>query len=95
MNKTNLRLSLLKNGFFPIPILDGTKRPALKDWNKIKNHPGEIEIRQWEMNYPNASGTGILCGEVVAIDIDVFDENLVKRIKSLIFKLIGKDALER
>jgi hypothetical protein len=95
MNKTNLRLSLLKNGFFPIPILDGTKRPALKDWNKIKNHPGEIEIRQWEMNYPNASGTGILCGEVVAIDIDVFDENLVKRIKSLISKLIGKDAPER
>jgi hypothetical protein len=95
MNKTYLRLSLLENGFHPIPILDGTKRPALRNWNNFKHHPSENEIRQWEMNYPNASGTGILCGEVVAIDIDVLDETLVTKIRNMIFNLIGEAAPER
>ena len=95
MNKTYLRLSLLENGFHPIPILDGTKRPALRNWNNFKHHPSENEIRQWETHYPNASGTGILCGEVVAIDIDVLDETLVTKIRNMIFNLIGEAAPER
>jgi len=95
MSNTVLRLSLLANGFHPIPILNGTKRPALKNWNKDEGYPTKEDILTWEAKYPTATGTGVLCGKVVAVDIDVLDPDLSTKIKNAIFDLMGTSAPER
>jgi len=95
MSKTALRLSLLANGFHPIPILNGAKRPALKNWNNDECYPTRDEILAWEEKYPKATGTGVLCGKVVAVDIDVLDQYLSTKIQKEIFDIVGTSAPER
>lgn len=76
------RLRLLAQGYLPIPVtspdlLDrqSGKKPVLSNWANITElRPEDIEI--WASRYPGAANTGVVCGRIVAVDIDVDDENL-------------------
>ena len=65
---------LIENGYNIIPVVQGTKRPALANWPKIKATPELIE--SWDAD----ASIGITTGEVVAIDIDCYDKHVTNAI---------------
>lgn len=75
---------LNENGYNIIPVVKGTKRPALSNWSKIKSTP-EL-IKSW----PADASIGITTGEVVAIDIDCYDKRVTNAIVKYCNKHIGK-----
>ncbi|UHS61035.1 bifunctional DNA primase/polymerase [Agrobacterium vaccinii] len=83
-----IRRKLIENGYVPIPV-DG-KRPKIKGWSNFKPKLEQIEGQARRFSdHPN---TGILCGEVVAIDIDVPDEEAAAHLVSLVLSLPGADS---
>lgn len=60
---------LFENGYRPVPIKRGDKAPVVMDWPHYKFEHGDAE------RFRN-SGTGILCGECVGLDIDIRDEQI-------------------
>lgn len=71
------------NGYLPVPIQPGEKRPAAKlmRWQHYRYKKAE---RRWP-----GCGVGILTGEVIAVDIDVRDPELARRLRDLAVKLLG------
>ncbi len=53
---------LFVNGFEPIPLPPGQKRPTLKGWPNIK-----LPTQPWPKNYE----IGLRTGKLTAIDIDI------------------------
>lgn len=60
--------TLLAKGYWPLPIRQGEKRPALQRWQKARATPGVFE------RFPR-HGVGVICGvgpvPIAGIDIDV------------------------
>ncbi|MBT3437382.1 MAG: AAA family ATPase [Oceanospirillaceae bacterium] len=75
---------LNENGYNIIPVVKGTKRPALANWSRIKSTQEFIE--SWS---PDAS-IGITTGDVVAIDIDCYDKHVTNAIVKYCDQHIGK-----
>ena len=95
---TARRKRLLENGYIPIPVTSpdpkderAGKRPVINDWANLKDLQIE-DIENWNSRYPRAKNTGVVCGHVVGVDIDIADAALVERIKAAAFKMLGKDA---
>ncbi|MGT2443074.1 bifunctional DNA primase/polymerase [Ensifer adhaerens] len=87
-----LRRGLLANGYVPVPV-DG-KRPKIKGWSSFRPKPEQIDgqIRR----YSDHNNTGILCGDVVAVDIDVPDICAAEHLRTMVLALPGADsALQR
>jgi len=76
--------TLIENGYNIIPVVQGTKRPALSNWSKIKSTPELIE--SWDAD----SSIGITTGEVVAIDVDIYDKDVTNAIVKYCDQHIGK-----
>jgi hypothetical protein len=76
--------TLIDNGYNIIPVVQGTKRPALANWPKIKATPELIE--SWDAD----ASIGITTGEVVAIDVDIYDKDVTNAIVKYCDKHIGK-----
>jgi hypothetical protein len=74
--------SLARNGFAPLPLRSRTKIPAIDDW------PNYVLEREDIRRFHNA-GVGILCGEVIGLDIDVRDEQLSIEIEQLAIAKLG------
>jgi hypothetical protein len=72
MRTADYRLALQHNGYSPIPIRSGTKRPPMTAWPQLANATAD-DIQNWERIYSNAPGTGIIPGRVGMLDIDVTD----------------------
>jgi hypothetical protein len=71
---------LLRNGYSPVPIEPGDKRPlgAIGDWNRLRQAPLTVdEIAAIAAEYPNA-GLGVVggYGDLVPIDIDTEDPDI-------------------
>jgi len=90
---------LADNGYSVIPIKPGTKKPGqwtgtkwvdMSGWSKPAN---EYDIGVWK-NWPSA-GVGVLCGEVVAVDIDVLDQDVVYRVLAIIDAVLGQSHVIR
>ena len=75
---------LIENGYNIIPVVQGTKRPALANWSKIKATPELIE--SWDAD----ASIGITTGEVVAIDVDIYDKHVTNAIVKYCDQHIGK-----
>ena len=75
---------LIDNGYNIIPVVKGTKRPALSNWPKIKATPELIE--SWDAD----ASIGITTGEVVAIDIDCYDKHVTNAIVKYCNQNIGR-----
>lgn len=97
-----VRLRMRENGWPSIPITphegkhksDG-KRPAIRDWQRYAIYDEKAplpllrEIESVARRYPDAQGTGIPCGSIIGIDIDVSDSALVDEIQGMAFEAFG------
>lgn len=83
---TSLRLRLLANGYMPVPVLrpdaqhDGAgKAVLLKGWRR--GGFTEADIQGWRSgSCRRDTNTGLLCGKLVGVDIDVPVLDLARRI---------------
>ncbi len=98
----DLRLRLLQNGYRPVPIsgphLGGAsagKRPVLANWQIRCLSADTDEIIRWSQKYPQATNTGILCGEIVCVDIDIPNEALSTDIEICARAVLGITPLKR
>ncbi len=104
---THLRLLMLRQGYQPVPVMG--KRPLLPDWRAAAARADEAELQRWTttFSYPNAKGgqstyrgdqhsnTGLLCGQLVGVDIDVLDAPLAERLEGLAREMLGDTPLLR
>ncbi len=64
---------LIDNGYYIIPIIPNSKRPAIRDWTNPENYNPDPATHQ-------NCGIGIICGygehPVYGVDIDITDEGL-------------------
>ena len=79
---------LYDNNFFPIPIVPGGKRPAIKEWSKI-NELDEDSYKKILNRYDD-HGIGILLGNICAIDIDILDKKLSFKVTEFIKNFLGE-----
>jgi hypothetical protein len=79
-------LKLLDNGYEPLPLVPGTKRPCVKKWQQISI--GEAQVRSWVRTFPNA-GVGLRTGNLVGIDIDVLDPDLAHQMGQIVEERFG------
>src|SRR5258708_721138 len=82
--------SLLSMGFSPVPIKPDTKRSAVPGW------PSEPDEQIWLQQY-GVWYTGIRTGynNIVAIDLDVVDEQLARDLLDLAIRSFGPTPLVR
>src|SRR5262245_18981651 len=99
---TEQRLALHSNGYPPVPIYGAIisvksagKRPVMNDWQKRCSTASPIEIKGWAQQFPFGTNTGVICGRVVAVDIDVLYPEARDKIYALAIDLLGTTALER
>ena len=92
---TDTRLRLSKLGYRPIPFKEREKRPAIKGWTELPDVMNEKYIYSWEVTCPSATGTGIVTGDVVVLDIDISCPKLTGELKTEIKKEFGLLPPER
>lgn len=73
-DRTAIRLKLYNSGFTPLANLK--KMCLIKEWSTLKVTPELINSREWARS-KSFSDTGIRCGDVIAIDIDIDDKDLL------------------
>ena len=93
--------AMLKDGGYRvIPIMPGTKRPGrwdgskwgeLSRWNDIDAQLVHIDI--WS-NWTGC-GVGILTGEVVAIDIDILEQDVAVQVGQVFSNILGQTDMIR
>lgn len=91
---------LVDGGYRAIPIMPGTKRPGRYDgdkwgelarWTEVQAQQVHVDV--WS-KWPGC-GIGILCGEVVAIDIDILDADVAVMVAKVFEKHLGQTELMR
>jgi hypothetical protein len=99
---TELRLALARNGYRPVPVAgahlaikSAGKRPLMKGWETICATAGEDEIARWSRAQRNCTNTGLLCGEIVGVDIDVPMESLAAEVEALACEMLGATPCKR
>lgn len=73
-DRTALRLALYHAGF--TPLANKRKLCLVPGWNSIDVTPDLIQSREWARSKSFAD-TGIRCGDVVALDLDIDDKDLL------------------
>lgn len=80
------RQSLIDDGYRPVPCKG--KYPAnFEGWSQC--HATAENVRAWEVTHPQNRNTGILCGDVVAIDVDILRQDLIDAIGNMVRELPG------
>jgi len=75
------------------PIKSAGKRPVSRDWPELAlRDPPDAVIRTASAL---ALNTGLLCGELVGVDVDVLDGALVEEIAGLVASTLGPTPLQR
>jgi hypothetical protein len=83
----SLRDRLWENGFRPVAVLNGEKRPAGKGWpERARMNPSDA-VMQWPDS--SALSTGILTDGLVVIDIDIDDPGIVGIVLSAAAHFLG------
>lgn len=84
---------ILENGYEPLPLAVGVKRPIITEWPSANIHDPDV-IAQLVKAYPEA-GVGVRCGKLVVIDIDVENPDASHAIRELAIKHFGMTPLIR
>ncbi len=99
---TALRLKLRGLGYRPVPVagahlsLKGAgKRPLMKGWETVCRTADETEIERWGRDQRNSTNTGLLCGELIGVDIDVLDGVHAAHLTDLACTLLGPTPAKR
>lgn len=79
--------TLFENGYEPLPIVPGTKRPALSRWTATAMDPAMVG--GWAKTWPD-HGIGLRTGALVGLDIDILDPDLAHRIHRLAIRRLGE-----
>jgi hypothetical protein len=79
-------LKLLDNGYEPLPIRPGDKRPAVKDWSSIPID--EERVLSWVEIFGHC-GVGLRTGRLVAIDIDLLDPDVAWTVSETVTRSLG------
>lgn len=74
------RVKLLAKGYEPIPI-DG-KAPRIPGWSE--GAITESRLTDWLRDHPDHLGTGLRCGQLVAVDNDCTDPALATKVQGLV-----------
>ncbi|MGG5823764.1 phage/plasmid primase, P4 family [Falsiroseomonas sp. HW251] len=102
---TTLRLTLLANGWVPVPITSPDykhpgvrspgKQPFLKGWDAFTVETLTTEIVKGWRGVANQPGTGLVCGKLVVVDIDMPVEDLAARLRDLTTRMVGSTPFVR
>ncbi len=101
---TALRLQMLAGGYFPVPVLrhdtakaSAGKRPTLMGWEKVCASADAAEIQRWTTDHQQreCTNTGVLCGEIVGLDLDVLDPDLAIQVQALADAMLPHTPLVR
>jgi len=87
----DIRRQLIANGYSPIPVLTGEKMPKVPGWAKLL--PDADQVSLLLATHPDHLSTGLLTGELVAIDIDVMDEAASHDMEGLVAALPGSESV--
>mgnify|MGYP001563081109 CR=1 FL=1 len=74
--------ALAAHGYRPLPLHPGKKNPIPSGWQNYTFAVGD------EKKFASA-GTGILTGEIVAVDVDVLDERLADLVSGIVGRQLG------
>ena len=74
---------LAENGYLPVPIKNGTKRPPMTEWPSFRLD--DAALRQYRH-----LGTGLLTGQLVDCDIDVLHEAAAAELHALARTELGE-----
>jgi len=74
---------LVRNRYGPVPLTFGQKRPIPTDWLKYSLAEGD------QQRYAGA-GTGLICGQLIAADIDVYDPDIAQELAALARQRFGE-----
>lgn len=99
-------LQMLRNGYAVVPIMPGSKVPgsyyappgigwaAMKNWSSFGPEPAsERLVAKW-CAFPDA-GVGVVCGNVVAVDIDLMDADAADAVEAVFRRVLGETPLRR
>lgn len=81
---------LLDNGYEPLPIEPGTKRPSPLQWSK--RPIDAAQVTSWKLQYPG-HGIGVRTGRAVAVDIDVEESDIAHAAGQLVQHRLGQTLL--
>jgi hypothetical protein len=74
---------LVENGYAPLPVHFGRKNPSAGEgWQRYK-------FREDDLQRFASHGTGILCGQVIGLDIDVRDPDLAAKLEEIADGMFG------
>ncbi|WP_375175390.1 bifunctional DNA primase/polymerase [Pseudooceanicola sp.] len=80
----------MDNGYEPLPIIPGQKRPAPSRWTKLRIDTAQVDA--WANAYPE-HGVGIRTGSCCGLDIDVLDPDLAHQLHRLAVQRLGDAPL--
>jgi len=99
---TAMRLRLFRNGYRPIPVSDpnpilstGGKAPLIRDWPNVAASATEATIEGWATRPRNHHNTGLLCGELIGLDLDLPHSDLAEQIGRMADEMLGTTPLHR
>lgn len=103
---TALRLSVLAMGYVPIPVTapdyrhpkvkSPGKQPFFKGWQNVSADTIDAQVVEgWTHGIANHPSTGLLCGHLVGLDIDVPAEDLSAEMMRLASAMLGVTPLHR
>ena len=60
MNTTTIAKKYIAHGFSPIPLIDGEKRPSIRNWQQYSDEP--MGIKEAEQLFQNTNSIGLVMG---------------------------------
>jgi putative DNA primase/helicase len=102
LTPTEMRLALRSRGFHPVPISgpamnvnSAGKRPIMSGWADRCLDASPEEIQRWGITQPDCINTGLLCGLLAGVDIDVMQADLTDTIAERARQILGPTPLQR
>ena len=94
---TARRITLVKLGYEPVPVLSGRKRPGMSGWQNtpiLLSHDKDT-ITPWADQYPGALSTGIRTRFTPGCDIDVRDQDVADQIEQALLNMAPTGTILR
>ncbi len=99
---TALRLHLHGNGYHPVPVTgpdadvpSAGKCPRMSGWQEKCQTATPQDIALWRQQYPDHTNTGIACGKIAGVDIDILDAEISAERVARAQELCGPTSLIR